>query len=252
MKGVTNVTNTWTIMRTLTRQRSLSAFKTFIVTLVATAVSLLVGMFSGEAKITLDLGLSFLFGYAVLGGFVFFVRLATMQERVWVNNYYRSVPTTNLKLYTANLLATCLSFLFYAAIEGIVLFALAVMRWGMHVPTGGPVTTLAEMVVLLIALGIFIWTFISLVHLLSVTIMAFLPETRIRLVQWGIYLVVIIVASTIFDQVQRLILMPFGGYDNDALTGASSIGVGIVVFIIATLLISAVNVYLLEKWVETK
>ena len=82
--------------------------------------------------------------------------------------------------------------------------------------------------------------------------MAFLPETRIRLVQWGIYLVVIIVASTIFDQVQRLILMPFGGYDNDALTGASSIGVGIVVFIIATLLISAVNVYLLEKWVETK
>lgn len=151
MKGVTNVTNTWTIMRTLTRQRSLSAFKTFIVTLVATAVSLLVGMFSGEAKITLDLSLSFLFGYAVLGGFVFFVRLATMQERVWVNNYYRSVPTTNLKLYTANLLATCLSFLFYAAIEGIVLFALAVMRWGMHVPTGGPVTTLAEMVVLLIA-----------------------------------------------------------------------------------------------------
>ena len=98
MKGVTNVTNTWTIMRTLTRQRSLSAFKTFIVTLVATAVSLLVGMFSGEAKITLDLSLSFLFGYAVLGGFVFFVRLATMQERVWVNNYYRSVPTTNLKL----------------------------------------------------------------------------------------------------------------------------------------------------------
>ncbi len=162
------------------------------------------------------------------------------------------MPTTNLKLYTANLLATCLSFLFYAAIEGIVLFALAVMRWGMHVPTGGPVTTLAEMVVLLIALGIFIWAFISLVHLLSVTIMAFLPETRIRLVQWGIYLVVIIVASTIFDQVQRLILMPFGGYDNDALTGASSIGVGIVVFIIATLLISAVNVYLLEKWVETK
>ena len=68
MKGVTNVTNTWTIMRTLTRQRSLSAFKTFIVTLVATAVSLLVGMFSGEAKITLDLSLSFLFGYAVLGG----------------------------------------------------------------------------------------------------------------------------------------------------------------------------------------
>ena len=60
MKGVTNVTNTWTIMRTLTRQRSLSAFKTFIVTLVATAVSLLVGMFSGEAKITLDLSLSFL------------------------------------------------------------------------------------------------------------------------------------------------------------------------------------------------
>ncbi|EPC94209.1 ABC transporter permease [Lacticaseibacillus paracasei subsp. paracasei CNCM I-4649] len=28
------MTNTWTMMRTLTRQRSLTAFKTFIVTLV--------------------------------------------------------------------------------------------------------------------------------------------------------------------------------------------------------------------------
>ena len=100
--------------------------------------------------------------------------------------------------------------------------------------------------------GIFIWAFISLVHLLSVTIMAFLPETRIRLVQWIIYLVVIIVASFIFDQVQRLFLLPFGGYDSNTLTGSSSVLVGIGIFIVTILLISAVNVYLLEKWVETK
>ncbi|MGO2671167.1 MAG: ABC transporter permease [Lacticaseibacillus paracasei] len=183
---------------------------------------------------------------------VFFVRLAIIQERVWVNNYYRSVPTTNLKLYTANLLATCLSFLIYAAFEGVVLLALAVTRWGINLPTGDPMTVLVEMGIFLIVLGIFIWAFISLVHLLSVTIMAFLPETRIRLVQWIIYLVVIIVASFIFDQVQRLFLLPFGGYDSNTLTGSSSVLVGIGIFIVTILLISAVNVYLLEKWVETK
>ncbi|WP_311735543.1 ABC transporter permease [Lacticaseibacillus paracasei] len=175
-----------------------------------------------------------------------------IQERVWVNNYYRSVPTTNLKLYTANLLATCLSFLIYAAFEGVVLLALAVTRWGINLPTGDPMTVLVEMGIFLIVLGIFIWAFISLVHLLSVTIMAFLPETRIRLVQWIIYLVVIIVASFIFDQVQRLFLLPFGGYDSNTLTGSSSVLVGIGIFIVTILLISAVNVYLLEKWVETK
>ena len=113
-------------------------------------------------------------------------------------------------------------------------------------------TVLVEMGIFLIVLGIFIWAFISLVHLLSVTIMAFLPETRIRLVQWIIYLVVIIVASFIFDQVPRLFLLPFGGYDSNTLTGSSSVLVGIGIFIVTILLISAVNVYLLEKWVETK
>lgn len=246
------MTNTWTMMRTLTRQRSLTAFKTFIVTLVATVVSILLAMFTGEAKITVDFVLTLLFAYAVIGGLVFFVRLAIIQERVWVNNYYRSVPTTNLKLYTANLLATCLSFLIYAAFEGVVLLALAVTRWGINLPTGDPMTVLVEMGIFLIVLGIFIWAFISLVHLLSVTIMAFLPETRIRLVQWIIYLVVIIVASFMFDQVQRLFLLPFGGYDSNTLTGSSSVLVGIGIFIVTILLISAVNVYLLEKWVETK
>ncbi|RDG20584.1 ABC transporter permease, partial [Lacticaseibacillus paracasei] len=130
--------------------------------------------------------------------------------------------------------------------------ALAVTRWGINLPTGDPMTVLVEMGIFLIVLGIFIWAFISLVHLLSVTIMAFLPETRIRLVQWIIYLVVIIVASFIFDQVQRLFLLPFGGYDSNTLTGSSSVLVGIGIFIVTILLISAVNVYLLEKWVETK
>jgi hypothetical protein len=36
------------------------------------------------------------------------------------------------------------------------------------------------------------------------------------------------------------------------LTGSSSVLVGIGIFIVTILLISAVNVYLLEKWVETK
>lgn len=78
------MTNTWTMMRTLTRQRSLTAFKTFIVTLVATVVSILLAMFTGEAKITVDFVLTLLFAYAVIGGLVFFVRLAIIQERVWV------------------------------------------------------------------------------------------------------------------------------------------------------------------------
>ena len=61
------MTNTWTMMRTLTRQRSLTAFKTFIVTLVATVVSILLAMFTGEAKITVDFVLTLLFAYAVIG-----------------------------------------------------------------------------------------------------------------------------------------------------------------------------------------
>ncbi len=65
------MTNTWTMMRTLTRQRSLTAFKTFIVTLVATVVSILLAMFTGEAKITVDFVLTLLFAYAVIGGLVF-------------------------------------------------------------------------------------------------------------------------------------------------------------------------------------
>ena len=237
------MTNTWTMAKVLTRQRFKTALNTFIVTIVAAIITAILVYFGGDSQLSAQFFFSMLSPYVLFGSIYLFIRLAIKQEHTWVNNYYRAVPTTNLKLYVANLFSTVANFAFYCIIEGLVLGGLELSGRGMHLPTASAWPDIIEGAIIIALTCLFIWAFVSLVHMLSVTIMAFLPETRIRIVQWGIYLVVIVIASYLFNQLQRLLFMPLHTYN---------FGAVIAVFLIIFTLISAINVYLLEKWVETK
>ena len=175
--------------------------------------------------------------YVLFGTIYLFIRLTIKQEHTWVNNYYRAVPITNLKLYAANLFSTAVNFACYSLAEGLVLGGLEFSGRGMHLPAASAWPEIIEGFIIIALTCLFIWAFVSLVHMLSVTIMAFLPETRIRIVQWGIYLVVIVIASYLFNQLQRLLFMPLHTYN---------FGAVIAVFLIIFTLISAINVYLVD------
>ena len=237
------MTNTWTMAKVLIRQRFKTAVNTFIVTIVAAVITVILVYLAGSLKLSPQFIYSMLSPYVLFGTIYLFIRLTIKQEHTWVNNYYRAVPITNLKLYAANLFSTAVNFACYSLAEGLVLGGLEFSGRGMHLPAASAWPEIIEGFIIIALTCLFIWAFVSLVHMLSVTIMAFLPETRIRIVQWGIYLVVIVIASYLFNQLQRLLFMPLHTYN---------FGAVIAVFLIIFTLISAINVYLLEKWVETK
>lgn len=237
------MTNTRTMTKVLIRQRIQTVFNTFVVTIVATIITAILIYFSGPAHLSAQLFYYAFPPYLLIGGLYLFIRLTIRQEHTWVDNYYRSVPITNLKLYMANLFSTICNFAIYCLAQSLVFTILQLTTYGIHWPEMSVWMDTAEGVIILGLTCLFIWTFVSLVHLLSVTIMAFLPETQIRLAQWGIYLVVIITASFLFNQLWQLFLMPFTHYNVAAIFG---------VFLVLLTLISSLNVYLLDKWVETK
>jgi hypothetical protein len=243
MKGAPQMTNTWTMTKVLIRQRIQTVVNTLVVTIVATIITAILMYFGGSARFSIELFYYAFQPYLIIGGLYLFIRLAIRQEHTWVDNYYRSVPITNLKLYLANLFSTICNFVIYCLAQSLIFTILQVASHGIHWPETSVWMDVAEGVIILGLTCLFIWTFVSLVHLLSVTIMAFLPETQIRLAQWAIYLVVIITASYLFNQLWQLFLMPFSNYNITAILG---------VFLVIFALISSLNVYLLDKWVETK
>ncbi|EGF47178.1 ABC transporter permease, partial [Lacticaseibacillus rhamnosus MTCC 5462] len=70
--------------------------------------------FGGDSQLSAQFFFSMLSPYVLFGSIYLFIRLAIKQEHTWVNNYYRAVPTTNLKLYVANLFSTVANFAFTA------------------------------------------------------------------------------------------------------------------------------------------
>ncbi|MFD1670732.1 hypothetical protein ACFQ5M_01335 [Agrilactobacillus yilanensis] len=241
------MTSLMTTFKTFLRPRFKTTSAFLIATFVATIISLIIIVWNTHSFKNTNIS-NFILMYAAIGGLALFIKLAQNIEIVWTHNYYRLIPISETKLYLSNFLATLVCLIYYSGVQ-VILFLL----WELILPTAQlqislfslPWLRLLPPAIVSVLLCLFWWVFISLIHMATNATAAFLPNTRVRLVRWLIYLVFIIIFSILISQFNRLIQFFFGNPDNASFlmlfTGLS----------LLIVIISAINIYLLKRWVET-
>lgn len=110
---------------------------------------------------------------------VFFILTAKNTEKVWTSSTYRLIPTTETKLYTANIVSSLLSIVYFGILSQIFGFILNPAEY----ISGGkdlndiPVKIVISTVILVIMMVVLFYVFVTLVHLLSNIASTFLPTT---------------------------------------------------------------------------
>ncbi|MFD1318145.1 ABC transporter permease [Loigolactobacillus zhaoyuanensis] len=249
------MTKTWPLITTLFKQKSRS-------------VHIVVGLQLLGAVLT---GLSMLWqrqfswpsiavttiSYGVLAGMILFVLLAQRTEHIWTSNVFRLLPVSDLRLYLVNLGSTLLDLLYFLVIEIVITALCSLGGWTSFIQAGlstQPWGFAAAGLVVMLALNLYGWTFISLVHLVGRTISSWLPEVRSRFVYFILYAVVGFIllkilawGETLLQKMVAPLLM--GQYDANIIPSIYSFSGILAVMIV---LFSAINIYLLKYWAETK
>lgn len=194
-----------------------------------------------------------------LVGFVLFILLARDQEHVWTANNYRLIPVSDTKLYTANVLTTLLSYVYFVVIQVVIIFICSLTNFGD--PFGQSSVVYYDtfgVMMLMAALLLFGWIFISTIHLVTTSVAAFLPAFRQRLIRVILAIIVFFVVVNIVSWMQKLLssvlgnmvnLNMLGGTPTAQLGSATLIAAGY--FLVSAVILSVVNVYLMKHWVET-
>lgn len=197
---------------------------------------------------------------AIIASFVSIILLARRNERVYTSNNYRLLPVTGTKLFFSNLLTTVIAFIYLWLINSIiggVAFGISnqklmSMNPGMGTTTAQDIGLAVSFLLLSFLAIIMVWSGITLVHFVINLVSDLLPFGRQKFILFLIYLVVIWLSLVIFNfttgNIFRLI------YSNNLeslkqLYGV--IGTSSAVFGIWFVVFTVLDIYLLNRWVET-
>ncbi|WP_125704525.1 hypothetical protein [Lacticaseibacillus daqingensis] len=220
-----------------------------LTTVVAVVIGLLThGLAHTDWPTTLIL---FGLGFSLFASVILIVWFAQATERLWGSAQYRLLPIGNGRLITANGVALTPGLVAYWA--GVaVCITVAILVTGttqFHFDTTW--ADMVQLIVLWVVLHLFVWAFITMVHLLINTIRLFLPERQGRWVTRGLSLLVVVLSVWAMNSLIHLLSAPFDGLllSPTLSTNASYlIGTGCYVLLIA--LMTALNVLLLNRFVE--
>lgn len=199
--------------------------------------------------------IGFAIGFVGVGAVVYFILLSQGIERIWTRNQYRLLPLSTLRLYLVNLGTALIAWLAYHVGCGLVLVAAS---YALGVPPKLPHASFGEIAAvgaLILVLEVFVWGFITLVHLLAETLRWFLPEKQAGWLTAGLYLVVIIGVLLATNLLIRVAGLPFDGTLFGAampLTTDWTVWVGSGIYLVMIVLMAALSMALLDHTVETK
>lgn len=229
--------------------------------LIATVLTLLYRVIKGQFVKT-DLMDIFAI-YLSIAFVLVFILLARQTERVYSNNYDRLVPISNTRFYLANMLSTVASSIVFVIGQDILIVLISLIQ-GENISFDEPWSLITGILLFfLIMLPLFIWSMVSLIHLTTVSISTFLPEMRQRIFKGILYIAVIVVvirlSSWLLNLIGKYLIAPMmsnnmTNFSNGAMnfnyTG-SSIYLASLMMLIFIALISVINCYLLDHFVET-
>lgn len=252
------MTSMTSLISGLFRQRNRNVY-------LATGISLLVLLVTAGYTLLHGLSLSNIGGdYGVimtLAMIAMLFILAVQNERVWTHNSYRLIPISDTKLYIGNMIATILSFIYFSVIQIVILIICNIGSYSVFGSISNhELLVLSSGSLLFILSFTFVWVFISMVNLILKSIAAFLPEIRQRLFRVLISLGVVVVVLYIFNTIEGFFgkfalqshSLNFNGSADINLRISEVFGVGTLYFAVIIVIMSLINIYLLEHWVETK
>lgn len=192
--------------------------------------------------------------------FISFIMLSRVNERILTSNNYRLIPSTDTKLYLGNILTTFLVFVYLQILEGIInaiIYLLAGQDIESYLNMSGSINfgTLVQMILLIVLIPFLIWSAITLVHLLISFISGFLPFGSQRFVKFILYLIVIWAGVYVFRIITESIFKMINSTLNQGISSLSQFNavtwIGLGVIFAWIVIISAINIYLQKRWVET-
>lgn len=260
------MTNFLSLLKVLSRKRIRIINHILLVDVVAIILTILYMVYRGNLNTEDPLGITVSYSFIVL--FVAFILIARDNETVFVSDCYRLIPTSDTKLYMANILAAVIS-MHYLGVTQVIFSMLAMLtnlneviksvqrsfsymaahsssEWG---NTGFLINLTIALIVLTFALAVFSWASVSTVHLITTTLTSFLPDTRSRLFRLILYVVVVGLLIYIISYTVQPLANIFTGIvsKNDYLY----VYVGASVLLVFGIVESVINVYLMRSWVET-
>ncbi|WP_334329690.1 hypothetical protein [Companilactobacillus sp. HBUAS59699] len=233
-----------------------------MINIIAIFVSIAVQAFSGNLDKSSSLAITI--GWSTLAFLIAFVRLSVIQERTYTRDSYRLIPISDTKFYTANLLATFVSYLYVFVAQAVFYLVSAIPNWSSYTQVlndmamingrasfDAPnfITGVLALNGLMLAIMILSWTTITLIHLASRSASNFLPSTGRKVMNVVIYVVVIWlvlkVVNFAVDQMNNSVNMLFNA------NYSASFALNILMFLVIAVVEAAVSIYLMNNWVET-
>ena len=232
-----------------------------ILELIATVVTTLWTAISGNFS---SVSLFYAFcSWAIFPYLIGVILVAIVAEKAYTSDTYRLIPISNWKFYAMNLLSSLAAFIYLVLVQ-VVLYALtAAIGWsslsdsyeqmqlmmsqyGMSFNFWAAAGTILG---LSLVINILAWSTISLIHLVMNSASNFLPKARQRVVNIIVYVIVIFltlrIVTFLFGWLSNLMYTAFGSSNID------SLWLGILVMVVAIVLESALNIVMINKWVET-
>ncbi|QMU07195.1 hypothetical protein H3M12_06730 [Levilactobacillus suantsaii] len=197
-------------------------------------------------------------------GFVAFVLLARQNEQVVISDTYRLLPTSDTKLYLANL-GTSLVALLYVGVIQVILLAVGTAMSGniirmwlqlnihMSAAAWHDLAFYGTSAVLWgIVVALWAWAVITLIHFGTNTISAFLPNVQQRIIKVVLAIIltgVLLRFLTWFAELESKLYAAFTGIASVLEGGVwfDLLGLVVVVIVVAT-----ANIVMMHRWVEAK
>jgi len=202
-------------------------------------------------------------GWGSLFGFIICLLVTFKSEKMLVSDTYRLLPASDTKLYLTSQLTSLLIFLYTAVIQAVLLVIglamtgnsvrtwfrlnmnlhLTAQNWHQIQVYGFSVT--------LWGLAVILWllVFITLIHLGTEAISAFIPGASQKVVKLILGIVLIWAVIAFMNLVSHL--------ENNLMrivsdSGVVNMNLDLAGLLIGVLLVGALNIYLLHRWVEAR
>lgn len=195
---------------------------------------------------------------AIIASFISMILLARRNERVYTSNNYRLLPVTGTKLFFSNLLTTIVAFIYLWLVNSIiggVAFGVSGQKIepinpGMN--SGQDFGMIFSFLLLAFLAVIMVWSGITLVHFVINLVSDLLPFGRQKFILFLIYLVVIWLSLVIFNLTTGNIFRLIYSNSIDSLNQLYGvIGTSSAIFGLWFVIFSILDIYLLNRWVET-
>lgn len=230
--------------------------------IIGTIVSIILMFISNSKGSMTDSILATTLGIVMLAAGIMFLVLAIRQERVWTKNFYRLIPVSDAKLYLANVLSVVCNYIYFGILQLILLLVFNIGSWHyfkyMKELTPSLYGVIFSTLLILVVTTLFFWIFISLIHLIVEALSSFLPTLHERLYRIVLYVVVFYVVIKVISYISGMVVkvvssvFSFNMTHADAMsTAAGSMLVASGYMAVAIILLSFINVFILNKWVET-